>query len=127
MPAPITMLLFGVALIVAYLFFDQHRSRKRYAKALAEVEATPYEVFAEGIFDKAERCKKVTTHSERTGSMVHTTRQYATTKHWTAIYLEDGRSWVFKGHINAPFPKGVSIRIMERSADADVYIEEARK
>lgn len=108
-------------------FWAKWSSGKARAKLCKLIAECPYEVIAEGIFEKADRCKKITKHEERTGTIVHTTRRWTTTEHWTAVYLEDGRSWVFDGHVDAPFLKGTNIRIMERKADGDVYLKEANK
>ena len=122
---PMILLLVVVAIAVASVLFSKWRAEKLRDKVQEAIEGCPFELFAEGEFDRASRCEEMTNHSLRVGAMVHSERKWSSAKHWTAIYLKDGRSWVFGQHIDTPFKSGTRIKVLLRKADGLCRLEKA--
>lgn len=69
--------------------------------------AEKWEFIAEGTYDRAEY--GMSFYTKRSGAMVHTTSTHEAKM--TAVFFEDGRCVIGRGHYDMLYPKGTQIRI----------------
>lgn len=77
-------------------------------------KAQRWEFVMQGIYDHVEYGMEY--YTRRSGSMVHTTSTHPAKM--TAIFFEDGRTVIGKGHCDMNHPKGTEIKVFRNLFDS---------
>lgn len=101
------LLLLGFGLIV----------NRRTAKAEKLLEALPWEVKKEGVFEEVQYGEQDHVRRERRGAMVHSTHEIHYKAYYTFLYFADGSSFVLDGLRSIQFSRGTKIQILTKGGD----------
>jgi len=80
---------------------------------------------AEGVLDRVSYGYDEYIHETRSGSMVHSTSRHLVRYDVTAVFFDDGRTYIAERKVSNPFPKGTRIRVMVNGL-GKTWLEEAK-
>jgi hypothetical protein len=109
----IAFLVSGALLLLVFGLVSNHRT----AKARKFLEALPWEIKKEGVFEEVQYGEQDHVRRERRGAMVHSTHEVHYKTYHTFLYFADGSSFVLKGLHSIEFSKGTKIQILTKGGD----------
>lgn len=114
---PLITLVLGASALIVLILLSKARSDRAKRRLAAAIEAAPWELRKEGVFEEVQYGEQDHVRRERRGAMVHSTHEIHYKAYYTFLYFADGSSFVLEGLRSIEFSEGTKIHIFTKGGD----------